>query len=361
MKSCNGFLSKRVYMSCFLSISLFVQGCSNEIEIKAEVIRPVKSIVVVESSGDQRRTLPGKVQAANKVDLSFQVSGPLVDLPVSKGQNVKKGELLAKIDPRDFQSKLKAAEAQFKKSKADLARIKPLVKKNLVSKSDVDKYEALFDVSEADYERAKKALGDTNIKAPFAGVVADIFVENFQDVQAKESVLSLQDNNNLEIVVQVPEREIVGRDSDKNLELKVFFETLPGKEFPATVKEYATEADANTQTYEVILAIDVPSDINLLPGMSASVVALKKTKDGQEKKIYVPVTAVFKDPSGKKKQYVWLVSQDKTVNRQEVVVGALSNSQIEITTGLSIGQRVVIAGVHYLVEGQKVKGESKTQ
>jgi RND family efflux transporter MFP subunit len=186
--------------------------------------------------------------------------------------------------------------------------------------------------------------------------VADIFVENFQDVQAKQSVLSLQDNNNLEIVVQVPERMIVNRSKNRAIDLKVFFETLPGKEFPATVKEFATEADSNTQTYEVVLGIDVPSNINLLPGMIASVVALKKTNDGQEKKIYVPVTAVFKDPSGKNKQYVWLVSQDKTVTRQEVVVGVLSNSQIEITTGLSIGQRVVIAGVHYLVEGQKVKG-----
>ncbi len=359
MMNFNRDIHKRIVVSFSLLISLVIQGCSKEPEVKAEVIRPVKSILVVESSGNQSRTLPGKVQAAEKVDLSFQVSGPLVDLPVSKGQNVKKGQLLAKIDPRDFQSKLKAAEAQFKKAKADLDRVRPLVKKNLVSRADVDKYEAQFDVTEADYERAKKALSDTNIKAPFTGAVADIFVENFQDVQAKQSVLSLQDNNNLEVVVQVPEREIVGS-GKKDIDLKVFFETVPGREFPATVKEFATEADANTQTYEVVLGIDAPKDLNLLPGMSASVVALKKVKGEQTKNIYVPVTAVFKDPTGKKKQYVWLVSQDKTVNRQEVVVGALSTSQVEITTGLTIGQRVVIAGVHYLVEGQKVKIASQS-
>ena len=345
---------ERVVFSFVLFISIWLQGCSNEPEVKKEVIRPVKSIVVVESSGNQSRTLPGKLQAAEKVDLSFQVSGPLVDLPVSKGQDVAKGQLLAKIDPRDFQSKLKAAEAQFKRAKADLKRVRPLVKKNLVSKSDVDKFEAQFDVAEADYERAKKALSDTEIKAPFAGVVADIFVENFQDVQAKQQVLSLQDNSNLEVVVQVPEREIVARGKN-DLNLKVFFETVPGREFPATVKEFATEADANTQTYEVVLGIDAPSDLNLLPGMSASVVALKKTRGDEEKKIYLPVTAVFKDPAGKNQQFVWLVSQNKTVKRQEVVVGALSNSQVEITSGLSVGLRVVIAGVHYLVEGQKVK------
>jgi len=361
MANYNHCIHKRVIFSFTLVFSLLIQGCSEEPEVKAEVIRPVKSILIVESSGDQTRTLPGKVQAAKRVDLSFQVSGPLVDLPIKRGQEVKKGQVLAKIDPRDFKSKLRAAEAEFKRAKADVERVRPLVKKNLVSKADVGRYEAVYDVAGADLEQARKAFSDTSIIAPFSGAVADIFVENFQDVQAKQSVLSLQDNSNLEIVVQVPEREIVGRGSNKNLELKVFFETLPGTEFPATVKEFATEADANTQTYEVVLGIDVPSDLNLLPGMSASVVALKKMKVGQEKKIYVPVTAVFKDPTGKNKQYVWLVGQDKTVKRQDIVVGALSNSQVEITTGLSIGQRVVSAGVHYLVEGQKVKLTSQKQ
>ena len=350
---------KRSTLFCAFLTSFFLQACSKEPEVKAEVIRPVKFIVVVESSGDQSRTLPGKLQAAERVDLSFQVSGPLVDLPVSKGQNVTQGQLLAKIDPRDFQSKLKAAEAQFKKAQADLKRVRPLVKKNLVSRSDVDKFEAQFDVSEADLERAKKALSDASIKAPFSGVIADIFVENFQDVQAKQQVLSLQDNSNLEVVVQVPEREIVAS-GKKDIDLKVFFETVPGREFPATVKEFATEADANTQTYEVVLAIDAPSDLNLLPGMSASVVALKKTKGKQMKKIFVPVTAVFKDPTGQKQKYVWVVGQEKSVSRAEVKVGALSNSQIEIISGLSVGQRIVTAGVHYLVEGQKVKLANQT-
>ena len=354
MKHHDQYPDKKIPLSIIFLISLLLQGCGSEPEVKTEVIRPVKFIVVVESSGDQSRTLPGKLQAAERVDLSFQVSGPLVGLPVSKGQEVTKGQLLAKIDPRDFQSKLKAAEAQYKKAKADLKRVRPLVKKNLVSKSDVDKFEAQFDVSEADLERAKKALSDASIKAPFSGVIADIFVENFQDVQAKQQVLSLQDNSNLEVVVQVPEREIVAS-GKKDIDIKVFFETVPGREFPATVKEFATEADANTQTYEVVLGIDAPSDLNLLPGMSASVVALKKTKGGQAKKIFVPVTAVFKDPAGQKQKFVWIVGQEKSVSRAEVKVGALSNSQIEITSGLSVGQRIVTAGVHYLVEGQKVK------
>jgi len=345
---------KRTIFSFVLLVLLFVQGCSEEPGMKVDVIRPVSSILVVESSAEQSRTLPGKVQAAEQVDLSFQVSGPLVDLPVSKGQDVKKGQLLAKIDPRDFQSRLKAAEAQFKKAKTDLERVRPLVKKNLVSRADVDRYEAQYEVSEADLERARKALNDTKIKAPFAGVIADTFVENFQDVQAKQKVLSLQDNSSLEVVVQVPERDIVARNKN-SFSLKVYFETVPGREFPATIKEFSTEADPNTQTYEVVLGIDTPDDINLLPGMSASVVAIKKSTAQEQAKIYVPITSVFKDPAGKDKQYVWLVKKGSSVSKQVVSVGEMANSKIEISSGLMVGQRIVVAGVHYLVEGQKVK------
>jgi RND family efflux transporter MFP subunit len=345
---------KRLIVCSSLLFFTFLQGCGGESETKIEQIRPVKSILVVESSGDESRTLPGKVQSADKVDLSFQVSGPLVDLPIKRGQEIEKGQVLAKIDPRDFKSKLKAAEAQYKRAKADVERVRPLVKRNLVSKAEVGRFEAVYDVAGADLEQARKAFSDTSIVAPFSGAVADIFVENFQDVQAKEKILSLQNNRDLEIIVQVPEKEIVSKGKN-NFDIQVYFEAVPGRNFEATIKEFSTEADPDTQTYEVILGIDSPEDINLLPGMSASVVATKRSAENDKKSLYVPVTAVFNDPGGKKEQYVWLVNEAYTVSKQQVTVSALANGQIEIASGVKVGQRIVVAGVHYLVEGQQVK------
>jgi len=342
-------------IACGPLLCLFLlQGCGDEPEVKADLVRPVKSIVVVESSGEQSRTLPGKVQAAERVDLSFQVSGPLVDLPIKRGQEVQKGQVLAKIDPRDFKSKLKAAEAQYKRAKADVERVRPLVKRNLISKAEVGRFEAVYDVAGADLEQARKAHADTSIIAPFSGAVADIFVENFQDVQAKEKIISLQNNRDLEIIVQVPEKEIVTR-GKSNFDIQVYFETVPGRTFTATIKEFSTEADPDTQTYVVILGIDSPDDINLLPGMSASVVATKHSEASATNKIFIPVTAAFNDQSGKNEQYVWLVKEGNEVTKQLVTVGSLANGAIEIVSGLKVGQRIVVAGVHYLAEGQQVK------
>ena len=341
-------------IACLMGVllSLILQGCAEEIAEKAEVIRPVRTMVIEETSQQSELRLPGRIQPAEEVNMSFQVAGPLTKFDVRKGEKVGKGQLLARIEPSDYQSNVKSALARQKNAKTSLERARTLLKKQLVSKSDYDRLDAEQEVAEADLQRARKALADTYLKAPFAGVVADTFVQNFEDVQAKQVILSLQDNSSLEISVQVPEKQILH--SEKNYSITAAFEGID-RVFPLTIKEFSTDADANTQTYEVILAMDNPEDINLLPGMSATVIAIRPESDSSIKAVYLPVTAIFADRTGKDIQYVWLVKEDNTVYRQQVVVVALNNNLAVIDSGLNTGQVVVTAGVHYLVEGQKVK------
>lgn len=331
----------------------FLQACGEEVVEKREIIRPVRSLVISEVAPQSEDRFPGRVQPAEKVDLSFQVAGALIEFPVIKGQQVKQGDLLARIDPRDYQSNLKASEARQKNALANLNRAKPLVPKQLISQADFERLEAEFDVATADLERSKKALNDTYLRASFDGVIADTFVQNFEDVQAKQSILSLQDNSSLEILVQVPEKKVLDAETDRDI--VAIFEGVADREFPVTVKEFATEADPNTQTYEVTLAMENPEDVNLLPGMSATVIGRKKPSDSSPKVVYLPVSAVFADPADSAGQFVWIVADDSTVNRKPVTVSALENNRAVIEQGLISGQRVVTAGVHQLTEGQKVK------
>ncbi|MEH6822419.1 MAG: efflux RND transporter periplasmic adaptor subunit [Motiliproteus sp.] len=223
---------------------------------------------------DRTRVFPGKVEAANKVALAFQVAGALTQLSIKKGQNVSKGEVLAQLDKRDYRSDFKADQAKRTRALADYKRAEKIFKKRLISAANVDSLRAARVVAAANVEKSRKALNDTTLRAPFSGTIATLYVDNFQNVRAKDPVLSLQDNSALDISVQVPENLIVhaGR-QNHDIDLLARLEAYPDKAFPLSIKEFSTAADPDTQTFEFVLSMPAPTDINVLPGMSVSVEA----------------------------------------------------------------------------------------
>ncbi|MCW8885962.1 MAG: efflux RND transporter periplasmic adaptor subunit [Motiliproteus sp.] len=341
-----------------LLMTTLLSGCEEEQVSKPEVIRPVKTTLVEEPLQIKSRTFPGKVEASEKVELAFQVAGALTKLPVKTGQQVKKGTLLAQLDTRDYRSDLKSAEAKYKRAKADFGRAAEIFKRKLISAADVDRLRAERDVAAANVEKARKAFKDTTLKAPFDGVVASLYVDNFQDVEAKQEILSLQDNSSLDITIQVPEKLIVqGRSRDRTDEFKIVaqVETIPDKYFPMTIKEFSTQADQDTQTFKYVMTMPSPEKINVLPGMSVNVIVTPPADMVVENTmIQVPATAVFADPNGSDQQFAWIYS-DGAVQKQAISIGSLRGEQVEIKEGLSPGQRIVTAGVHYLQPGQKVR------
>jgi RND family efflux transporter MFP subunit len=230
-----------------------------------------------------------------------------------------------------------------------------------VSKADFDKYKSQSDISKARLKEAKDTLDDTFLRAPFAGVVARRYVDNFQDVQAKEPIVSLQDISQVEVLVNVPENIIVRverRKGGKSALAHATFAMAPGQQFPLTLKEYATEADSQTQTYQVTLLMDQPTGINVLPGMTATVVGSRSTEESNQGDITVPAIAVFSDYDGDSS--VWVFQTDtQTVHQRKVKTGELSGSDsIKIVSGLELGEQIAVTGVNSLQEGMKVKSLS---
>ncbi|WP_455223235.1 efflux RND transporter periplasmic adaptor subunit [Kaarinaea lacus] len=341
-----------------------IQACGdkNQAPPAKEFARPVKTITLGAAGVGGTRSFPGTVRAADRVELSFNVDGPLIKLPVKQGQSVKKGDLIARLDPRDYESQLKAAEARYNETKSNYDRGKGLVKEGFISKVQFDQLKSNFEQAEADLTIKQKALNDTYLKAPFDGKVAKRFVQNFQDVRRKEPIISLQDTDIIEIVVNAPERIVAGAGNKaQKANIVAEFESVPGKKFDLELKEFATEADPKTQTFEYVLIMPQPKDANILPGMTATVLATVPETEAQSTQFVIPALAVFSDDAGN--PHVWVINKDdNTAHSRAVKTGDLVDSdQITITDGLSSGDTIAVAGVSALREGMKVRPVDKIE
>jgi multidrug efflux system membrane fusion protein len=333
-------------------------GCgAEEVQEAAPVVRPVKTLVVGGLVGGEV-TYPGTVQAAQRMELSFRVDGPLIELPIKEGQQVKKGQVLGRIDPRDFQIAVDRARAEFTKAEADLKRYQTLYERDAVPLADLELRQSQRDVARAHLDDAELNLDYTNLRAPFTGQIGERYVENFEDVQAKQAVLSLHDVSGIEIVVDVPEAYRAQFNPDRPAaDLSVSFPVAPDREFEVALKEFSASADARTQTYKATLSLPQPEGVSIQPGMTAEVHArLKETPAAaRPNEFVVPSLAVFAGDSGE--QLVWVVDPaDNTVHRREVQAGEVTgDGNIHVTSGLEAGQRIVVTGVNQLHQGQEVR------
>lgn len=338
------------------SLALLLNGCGNSEQTpeNPKVPRPVKTLVIGEVQKLQNKEYPGKVVGSQKVDLAFQVSGRIIELPAQEGKQVKENDLLVKLDPKDFDIALKEAQANLDKAEADFKRAKQLIESHTISQSQFEEIQSKYTVMHSKVEAAQKALEDSELKAPFTGVITKTYVQNFQNIQAKEKILSLQDITQIDVLIHLPEQDLLfaqRREIGSKIEtLTLQFDALPNRQFDVYLKEFAAQADPLTGTYEITLTTKAPEDVNLLPGMSATVI-LHKPTDLQI--VYLPLPAVRVNAAGN--HFVWLIDGTLTVHERLVVIGDLDNNRIEIRSGLSPNDRVVIAGSSQLQEGLKVR------
>ncbi len=316
-----------------------------------------KHVAVLQLANPERmevRTFPGHVRAAERVDLSFNVPGKIIELNAVEGKQVEKGALLARLDARNYDSRLRAALAEFENARVNYQRAKKLLDSGYITRAEYDQLKAARDVAAAKVTIARKAVADTELRAPFTGLVARRDVENFTAVKAKKPVLSLQDVDNLEIVVDVPEQFVVKRRDRRQLKLVARFDTLPDQVFPLSIKEYATEADATTGTYQYVTALKRPKGASILPGMTATVVAQRTDSARAEAKRFVlPIPAVF--ARVKPDPLVWVVEENHRVHSRKVKPGRLTGEGlIEILAGLKAGERVVVEAATQLREGMEI-------
>lgn len=350
-----------------LAAVVIVAGCKPPPEpVAAEpASRPVKTLMIGGATSYGNREFPARVGAAQRVDLSFRLPGKLTKFPVREGQQVKAGDLIAELDNTQHRLEVDSKRALYERARQDYERGRNLVADGNISRMDFDRLTAQWRGTEASYNQARDDLAQTTLKAPFAGRVARTFVENFQEVQAKQAIASLTDVSELEIKVDLPQdlvmqlRSAQGPDAAPGAaaakaNVQVSFGTDRAKLYPLTFVESAAQADPTTQTFEVTFSLPAPSDVRILPGMAAAVTADLSAVLASSSAVYsVPVSAVVATEG--RQAEVWVVDEAAlTVAPRAVEVGALLGNSIEVKSGLMPGDRVVVTGTAFLREGMKV-------
>ena len=311
-------------------------------------------ITIVNSSNKTSSLrFPGRVRAAQRADLTFNVPGQVIELPVEEGQLINKGDLVARLDDANYKIQMRSALAKYNKTRTDYSRVEQLWQRSqAVAKAEVDKQRTAMDVAQADYALAKKNFDDTRLVAPFTGVITKRYVENYSNVEDKEPIVSLQDLNDLEIVINVPERVV--RNTPKKVVGYAVFADQPEKLLPVTLKSFSSDSDSQTQTYEVVLALDPGYDITVLPGMSVDVVPQQAAADVAVGQVTVPLKAIFSSADGV--TGVWVFNPETSrVTLQAVELGDVLGADVVVLNGLVGGEQIATAGVGQLRDGMLVR------
>ena len=354
--------------------TLLIPGCRKEESAYQEAVRAVRAMVVADFAGVSERSFPGRAAATQEVDLAFRVSGPLIARPVRVGDEVGEGDLIARIDPRDFEVALRNAEGSLQRSRAnenraqaDFDRVSNIQKKDpgAISQAAIDQAQEALEVAQADIatleasvDAARDALDDTQLQAPFAGTIVATYVENFENVREKQMIARLLDKTRIEFEVNIPESLISMVPYVQ--ELRVTFDAFPDVEVAAEIEEVGAEASETTRTFPVTLIMDQPESATILPGMAGRAAGVARPPQNEQPlNIVIPVTALF-SPEVNDKSFVWMIDESSnTVSRREVEVGKLISGGYVITAGLQPGEMIATAGVHFLQEGQQVRPESQ--
>lgn len=328
-------------------------SCGGKKENYQNIVRPVR-VVKVESLGAVKKVYTGVVEAEEYSKLAFKVSGPLVAMNVDAGQKVKKGTVIAAVDPLDYNLQFEANKAAYITAKSQMERNKKLLAMQAISKQDYEIAEANYIKAKSAYETSQNTLQDTRLKAPFDGFVEEKYVENYQKVQPGESIIKLVNPDKLEVAFILPETDV--RLTRVPMGVKVEFDTYKGTWFTAKVKEFV-DASPDGSGIPVKLSITdsrFSRDIyNIYPGFSCKV-ALSIEHDVADSYI-VPLSAVFKDLKTNEIS-VWILdAANGTVQRRKVETEQLLGSDsVMIRSGLKDDDVIVVAGVSYITEGQKV-------
>jgi RND family efflux transporter MFP subunit len=344
--------------------AITVTGCGSEPAPAPPVARPIKIMTIDTKGTVETLEYSGTISAAQHSEMAFEVPGKITDFPVIEGQIVKRGDLLVRIDPRDMAALANVDTAKVQLATAEYERQKKLFEADVSSQQELDRAQRAYEVAVAMSQGSTKGLEDTELFALFDGIVAKKLVRDFENVMAKQAVLILQDTTNLEINVTIPEADAVrGAPNSSNEERTarvkpiVIVTSLPDRSFPAQITEFNTTADPVTRTFRVTLRFDPPDDVNIKPGMTATVrIHIKPEQQlvAGQSSVSIPANAAITDETGE--AFVWVVDPGSmTVKRNSVKLGRLSGGRVFVSSGLRSGQQIAISGVHQLRDGMLVR------
>lgn len=342
--------------------TMLLCGCSEK-QSQSNALPKVRLATAQISTSYKQNSYPGRTFAEESAAVAFKVSGTIASIPVKVGDKVRKGQVIARMDPKDYNIQLTATKAEYASVKSECERIIALYNDGGTSELAYDKARYGLEQITQKLQHAQDQVNDCVIYAPFDGYIQSIISDEHEVVSAGMPVVSVFGSKNVEVAINVPASEYLRSKDFKSFVCS--FSALDGKQFTAHLKSVGQKANAN-QLYEVRLTLE--GDLSLVtPGMTA-LVDIYYGGNG-EVPMEVPANAVFADSEGK--SYVYVYNEQGTgedgkpqgvLKKTPVRVTVVeTNGNVHVLKGLSAGQKVVASGVHHLLDGQQVQPNPETR
>jgi RND family efflux transporter MFP subunit len=340
-------------------VAIFMAACSKSAPPE-EPVRAVKVITVGVDAVSSRREYAGEVRAQVESRLGFRVGGKIIERQAELGQHVKAGQVLAQLDPQDYQLAADAARAQVAAAvtnrdlaAADFRRYQTLKDQNFISGAELERREAALKAAQAQLAQAQSQLavqgnqaGYAVLKADVSGVVTAIEAEQGQVVAAGAPVLRIAADGVRDVVFSVPEDRVAAVKVGAPVKIRVWAQNT---ELQGKVREVAASSDPVTRTYAVKASIDA----NAPPALGATVYITPDAPGAAGVPVIkLPTTALWQQGQA---TAVWVLDPATlTVKPQVIEIATADGNEVVVASGLQSGMRVVSAGVHVLSPGQKV-------
>lgn len=295
--------------------------------------------------------LPGVISPWEDLLVNTEVSGQIIEVPVKEGDLVVKGQVLARIDKRDYENRLAQTEAAYNLAKLEYDRFLKLSKMKATSEAELDSSLARLKEKKADLASDKLNLERTLIIAPMSGYINRLDAKVGFLVNRPDPIAQILDTNKVKVEIGIPESDIEA--IQKLEEARITVEALGGETFIGKKIFLSRQPDASSRVYNLKLAVNNPQG-QLRPGMFCRV---ELVKHRYEEAVSIPLYAVI---SRRKEQFVYIANNSKAHYRK-VELGILDGWQVQITDGLQVGDQVIIVGHRSLEDGQLISIQRTVQ
>lgn len=336
----------------YIPLSLLIlTACSGGNGVNSDKPLSVRTYVAKSTEADAHREFSFISKPFRQSELSFRVSGPVINFDAQSGQYYRRGELIASIDNRDFKIRRDRTHAVYLQAQSEFKRISALYEKGNISGSSYEKAQADLALAKAAYDTAVNELNDTQMRAPFDGYVQTLHIEPYQEVRAAQAVVTFIELSRLKIEAYVPEdlAMLLRSSADrKTLDVKIVFDELPEQQFTTSDIDISKSATSNNLSF-LLTAILPNRGGELLGGMSGMIsfdTSIASASAGAKKAsdttaVRIPQSAVCHN--GVKGDFVWVVDAESgVVASRTVKVGDVRNNMAEISEGLTQGESVVL-------------------
>lgn len=336
-------------------MSLSVLACQQaEEDAPTTGVRPVKFVTVEAADGVESRSFPARIGALQSSQMGFRVGGQIETIEVAEGQEVEQGDVIARLDQRDFRSELTSAQAQYNTAEAEYQRALQLAERGTISQSTVDQRRATRGVALSGLQAVRDAIEDTELRAPFGGVIALVHADPFQIVQPSEPIVTLQSTGDMEAIINIPSTLVARAPSRELTSALVRFEDIPDLTVEARFNDADLSAGDVSQTYRVSFAFTPPpqEELLILPGMNATI-ELQSIGRDDGAAVVIPTGAISQLGED---TFVWIIDPDTmAVSRRTVTLDDSVGETIVVTDGLEAGEVIAGAGASHLSEGMVVR------